>query len=276
MYQYVHLLASSGISLPTDIWYPSTAGIKPERSDQFAIGASYLYRKNILITWEAWYKILNNQIDFIDGAELFGNNNLETELSIGEGYAYSPIELEIEKKNGKLTGWIGYTLSWVRRGKFKDINGGEFFPPRFDTRHNLSVVGLYQLNKKWSLTSTFVYSSGYTAWLPSGRYSFQDVPGGTTYTVLPVYGPRNTFRYPAYIRSDLGVVRKFKAKWGETDLTLSVYNVTDRRNPYFLFLEPEFAEVENGGSTFEVPTGVKAKQVSLFPILPSLTWNFKF
>ena len=105
-----------------------------------AVGTSYLIKDNVLITWEAWYKWLQNQVDFKDGAELFGNDNLENELSIGKGYAFSPLELEIEKKEGKLTGWIGYTLAWARRGNFPDINGGRNFPPRFDTRHNLSVV----------------------------------------------------------------------------------------------------------------------------------------
>jgi TonB dependent receptor/CarboxypepD_reg-like domain/TonB-dependent Receptor Plug Domain len=272
MNQYVHLLASSGLSLPTDIWYPSTEGVKPEVSDQVAIGTSYLVGDQILITWEAWYKWLQNQVDFIDGAELFGNNELENELTIGKGFAYSPLELEIEKKEGKLTGWIGYTLSWVRRGRFNDINGGAYFPPRFDTRHNFSIVGTYELSKRWQLTATWVYSSGYTSWLPVGRYSVQDVPGAPFQTVVPVYGPRNTFRYPAYMRGDVGIVWKWKKRHSEHDLTLSVYNVTDRRNPYFIYIEPDFQTTPLG----EIPVGVQAKQVSLFPVLPSLTWNFKF
>jgi outer membrane cobalamin receptor len=276
MFQYVHLLASSGLSLPTDIWYPSTEAVKPEKSDQFAIGTSWLVRDDVLITWEAWYKWLYNQVELKDGAELFGSTNLETELAIGRGYAYSPLELEIEKKKGKWTGWIGYTLAWVRRGDFTDINGGKFFPPRYDTRHNLSIVSIYELNKRWSFTGTWVYTSGYTAWLPSGRYAFQDVAGAPTQFTVPIYGDRNTFRYPAYQRLDLGIMCRFFPRWGESDLTLSVYNATDRRNPYFLYLDVETREVNNGGVIQEIPTGVKGKQVSLFPILPSITWNFKF
>lgn len=272
MSQYVHLLASSGLSLPTDIWYPSTEGVKPEISDQIAIGTSYLIGDQILVTWEAWYKWLQNQVDFIDGAELFGNNELENELTIGRGFSFSPLELEIEKKEGKLTGWIGYTLAWVKRGEFADINNGAYFPPRFDTRHNFSIVGIYELSKKWQITATWVYSSGYISWLPLGRYSLQDVPGAPFQTVVPIYGPRNTYRYPAYIRGDLGVIYKWKKRRSEHDLTLSVYNVTDRRNPYFLFIEPTYESTPVG----DVPVGVQAKQVSLFPILPSVTWNFKF
>ncbi|MBU6340351.1 MAG: TonB-dependent receptor [Bacteroidetes bacterium] len=272
MNQYVHLLASSGLSLPTDIWYPSTKGIKPEVSDQLAVGASYLFANQILVTWEAWYKWLQNSIDFKDGAEIFANNNLEGELTIGKGYAYSPLELEIEKKEGRLTGWIGYTLSWVRRGAFQDINGGNYFPTRFDTRHNISVVGIYSLSKRWQLTATWVYTSGYTSWLPIGRLSFQDVAGAPLQLVVPVYGARNTFRAPAYMRADLGVVWKFKTRHLENDLTLSIYNATNRRNPYFLFLDAEIQK----GEPVDFITGIKAKQVSLFPVLPSITWNFKF
>lgn len=276
MNQYVHLLASSGLSLPTDIWYPTTEGVKPEISDQLAIGTSWLYRDQWLVTWEGWYKWLQNQVDFIDGAELFGNDALEGELAIGRGYAFSPLELEIEKKDGRLTGWIGYTLAWVKRGDFTDINGGRYYPPRFDTRHNLSIVALYNLTRKWQLTATGVYTSGYVSWLPLGRFTFQDVAGAPFQAVVPVYGDRNTFRYPPYMRIDLGIVYKWKTRRSEQDLTISIYNATDRRNPYFIFLEPELEKVGQDGQTIEIPTSISARQVSLFPILPSVTWNFKF
>ncbi len=281
MNQYVHLLASSGLSLPTDIWYPSTEGVKPQISDQIAAGVSYLFGDQILVTWEAWYKWMQNSVDFKDGAELFGNNDLENELSIGRAYAYSPLELEIEKKEGRLTGWIGYTLAWVRRGDFPEIDNGAWFAPRHDTRHNLSVVALWDVtkwrkrgkDKSLQLTATFVYTSGYPAWLPSGRASFTDFPGAQPQFVVPVYGPRNTFRYPAYTRTDLGIVYKWKRRRGmENDLTLSVFNATDRRNPYFITIAVETQTTPVG----EIPFEIKARQVSLFPILPSLTWNFKF
>ncbi len=276
MNQYVHLLASSGLSLPTDIWYPSTETIKPEISDQVAVGTSYLIGDNILVTWEAWYKWLQNQVDFIDGAELFANNELEGELAIGRGYAFSPVELEIEKKNGRLTGWIGYTLSWVKRGDFPDINEGTYFPPRFDTRHNLSIVALYELSRRWQVTATWVYTSGYVSWLPLGRFTYFDIPGAQPQPLVPIYGARNTFRYPPYMRLDLGLVYKWKTRRSEQDITLSIYNALDRRNPYFIFLEGEKTTVNQNGEEFELISGIKAKQVSLFPILPSVTWNFRF
>jgi hypothetical protein len=276
MNQYVHLLASSGLSLPTDIWYPSTDKVAPEKSDQVAVGTTVLIKDKVLITWEAWYKKLYNQIDFIDGAELFGQTNIETQLTFGDGYAYSPLELEIEKKDGRLTGWIGYTLAWVKRGRFPVINNGEYFSPRFDTRHNLSVVALYSLNRHWQFTATYVYTSGNISWLPSGRFTFQDVQGAPFQSVVPVFGQRNTFRYPAYMRADLGIVYKFRTKRSEQDLTLSVYNATDRRNPYFLYIDVQTEPAQIGGGTVDIPTGFQAKQVSLFPVLPTITWNFKF
>lgn len=276
MNQYVHLLASSGLSLPTDIWYPSTDKVRPEKSDQLAVGTTFLIKNKVLVTWEAWYKKLYNQIDFIDGAELFGQKNIESQLTFGEGYAYSPLELEVEKKDGKLTGWIGYTLSWVKRGRFPVINNGEYFSPRFDTRHNFSIVALYSLNRHWQFTATYVYTSGNVSWLPAGRFTFQDVPGANFQSVVPVYGKRNTFRYPAYMRADLGIVYKFRTRRSEQDFTLSVYNATDRRNPYFLYIDVQTADAQIGDSVIQIPTGFQAKQVSLFPILPSLTWNFKF
>ncbi|MEQ1745204.1 MAG: TonB-dependent receptor [Saprospiraceae bacterium] len=276
MNQYVHLLASSGLSLPTDIWYPSTEGVKPETSDQIAVGTSYLFDKKWLITWESWYKWLQNQVDFIDGAELFGNNELERELTIGRGYAFSPLELEIEKREGRLTGWIGYTLAWVRRGEFPVINRGEYYAPPFDPRHNLNIVAMYDLNRRWQLTATLSYKSGNAAWLPVGRLSFQDVAGSRLRPVLPIYGDRNTFRYPAYMRLDLGIVYRWKTRRSEQDLTLSIYNALDRRNTFFIYLDPEFEQTNVGGQIIETPVRIAAKQVSLFPILPSITWNFKF
>jgi hypothetical protein len=275
MYQYVHLISNSGISLPTDIWYPTTEKVKPQTSDQFATGISWLLGKDWLITNEYYYKLLGNQIEFKDGAQLFANDNIEDEFSFGKGYAYG-MEWEIEKKAGKLTGWVGYTLAWVKKGGFADIMEGRYFSPRYDRRHNLTIVAIYELNRRISLTSAFVFGSGDVGWLPSGRSVFQNTSSAPFDPVIPIYGDRNTFRMPNYHRLDLGMVIRFWHKWGESDLTISVYNAYDRRNAYILYLEPEFKTVDQGGVKIEVPTSIKAKQISLFPILPALTWNFKF
>ncbi|MEM8525328.1 MAG: TonB-dependent receptor [Bacteroidota bacterium] len=279
MYQYVHLVSNSGIALPTDVWYPSTQNVKPQVSDQVALGFSYLLGDQFFINNEYYYKWLGNQIDFIDGALLFFNDNLEEEFAFGDGFAYGT-ELSIEKKEGRLQGWIGYTLALIRKGNFRgvkqDIMEGRYFAPRYDRRHDISVVATYDLSKRWKVSATWVYGSGDLAWLPSGRITFQDIYGSEFKPIVPVFGDRNTFRLPAYHRLDLGVVLKFFPKWGESDLTLSVYNAYDRRNPYFIFLEPEFQAIDAGNELIQVPDRIVAKQQSLFPILPSVTWNFKF
>lgn len=275
MVQYVHLVSNSGISLPTDVWYPSTKIVKPEISDQIATGLSYLLGKGFLVTNEYYYKHYNNLVDFVDFARLFANNDLEQEFTFGKGYGYGT-ELSIEKNEGKLTGWIGYTLAWVKRGEFSFMDG-RYFSPRYDRRHNLTVVGVYKINKRFNFTWAFIFGNGDKGWLPQGRFFMQDVGGAPITPIVPVYGERNTFQMPDYHRLDLGFVVNFFHKWGSSDLTLSIYNVYNRRNAYMIYLagvDSKGDEITGGGS--EVPVKVVAKQVSLFPILPALTWNFKF
>jgi outer membrane receptor protein involved in Fe transport len=280
MFQYVHLVANSGIALPTDIWYPTTDLVKPQISDQVAAGGVFKLSESLLLTNEYYYKWLDNQIEFRDHAQLFANDNLEEEFAFGDGFAYG-MEFGIEKTKGKLKGWLGYTLTFIRRGNFELVDGGQimegrYFPPRYDRRHDISLVGIYDINRKLTVTGTFVYGSGDISWLPSGRFFFQDVNGQTIDPAVPVFEDRNTFRLPPYYRLDLGLMIKFFPKWGENNLTISVYNVLNRRNPYFVYIEPEFEDLQDidGNVIGEVYTGSAAKQVSLFPILPSITWNF--
>lgn len=283
MYQYQHLVSTSGISLPTDIWYPSTKGIGPQSSDQVAIGFEKLLGDQYLLTNEYYLKRFQHQVDFVDGARLFANDSLEQEFAIGKGYGYG-MELSIEKQEGRLRGWIGYTLALIKRGDFQPLNpqrhfsGGKgYFFPRYDRRHDLSLVLMFELSKRFTLSGTLIYGSGDRTWLPIGRFTFQDVYGADLQPIVPVFGERNDFRLPYFFRSDLGIVYKFFPKWGESDLTLSVYNLTNRRNAFFLYLEPQYPTgVDPETTPIAIPTGVAAKQVSLFPILGALTWNFKF
>ena len=282
MNQFLHLVANSGVSLPTDIWYPSTSKIKPQQSDQVALGMNWAIGDGYMITNEYFYKWLNNQVDFVDWAELFANDNLEDEFAIGKGYSYG-VELGLEKRSGKLTGWIGYTLAWTKRGDFRPVDpdgffgeGTAYFSPRYDRRHDISVVGVYEFNNRISASIAWVYGSGDLYWLPTGRLTFQDIAGVTPQAVLPVYEERNNIRLAAFHRLDLGMVIKFFPKWGESDLSINVINAYDRRNAFFVYLEPEFPETDDPVTGLEVPTGITARQVSLFPILPSVSWNFKF
>lgn len=268
MYQYVHLVSNSGASLPTDIWYPSTRLINPQRSDQLAAGVSTLiFNGKLLLSNELYYKWMKNQIDFRDGAQLFVNSNLENEFVFGKGWSYGN-EIYLEKKEGRTTGWVGYTLSWTRR-KFDAINNGNPFFPRYDRRHDVSTVIMHDLSRRLSVTATWVYGTGNAISLPVGRFFVQDINGGNI-RVVPEYIERNTFRMAAYHRMDIGLVWKFKPRWGESDLTFSAYNVYNRRNPYFIYFE-ELRDEET-----DLITGFKAKQVSLFPVIPSVTYNFKF
>lgn len=291
MSQYLHLVSSSGTSLPTDLWYPSTPKVKPQRATQVATGVTFQLGENFLISNEYYYKWLTNQIDFKDNANLFVNNKLEEEFIFGKGWAYGT-EVYIQKRKGKLTGWIGYTLSWSWRqfdGSFVQegepgildvINDGKKFHPRYDRRHDASVVAIYELSKKWSLTGAWVYGTGNATSLPTGRSFISDfgtlvspIEGGGAFLELfgvdprtvPIYPDRNIFRLPAYHRLDVGLVYKMFPKWGESDLTLSVYNAYNRRNAFFLYLDID-----------EDAQKIVAKQVALFPILPSITFNFKF
>jgi hypothetical protein len=275
MYQYAHLVSNSGASLPTDIWYPTRLSVQPERSQQVSTGLSVLlFGGKFLLTDEVYYKWSANQIDFRDGAQIFANPNLDQEFLFGRGWSYGN-ELYLEKKEGKTTGWIGYTLAWAwrnippQRGS-TGINDGRDYHPSYDRRHNLNVVVLHQLSKRLSLTASFVYTSGAPATLPAGLFPLQNVPGSELLPV-PVYPDRNSYRLIPYHRLDLGVVWKLRpVRFGtERDLTFSIYNAYDRRNAYFVYFETQ------RGPANQI-NGFTAQQVSLFPIIPSVTYNFKF
>ncbi|GAB2953557.1 TonB-dependent receptor [Hymenobacter coalescens] len=275
MYQYVHLVTNSGASLPTDIWYPSRLSVKPQRSQQVSAGFSWLlFGGKFLLTDEVYYKWAQRQIDFRDGAQLFVNPELDQEFLFGRGWAYGN-EIYLEKKQGTTTGWLGYTLAWTQR-EFDPqrggtgINQGRAFFPTYDRRHNLTAVLLHKLSKRINLTGSFVYTSGNPTTLPTARIGVQDVYGGELQAV-PIYPDRNSYRLPSYHRLDLGVVLKLRPFWREeSDLTLSIYNAYNRRNPYFIYID-EVRDPETN-----LPTRYRARQVSLFPVIPSLTYNFKF
>ncbi|MEM6376722.1 MAG: hypothetical protein AAF705_00790 [Bacteroidota bacterium] len=193
------------------------------------------------------------------------------------------MEWSVEKQEGRLQGWIGYTLSRTERSNFRKIDpNAQFaqqrpFSPIYDRRHDLSIVATYEINRRLTASATFVYGSGDLRWLPEGRFTFQDVPLSNLEAIVPDFGDRNNYRLPAYHRLDLGLVWKFSPKWGNSDLTFSIVNVYDRRNTFFIFFEPEGeVEIGTGDAAITLPERIAAKQVSLFPILPAFTYNFKF
>lgn len=268
-YQYAHLVANSGASLPTDVWYPSEARVKPQRAIQVTGGWSWLSpNANWLLSQEVYYKDMANTLDLRDGAQIFVNNDLPGEFVYGRGWAYGS-EWYLEKKGGRTTGWLGYTLAWSWRS-FDQIMEGKAFHPRYDQRHNISLVVMHALSKRVFLSFTWVYNTGNAVSLPIGRYFVQDIPGsGDIPQIAPLFTERNSFRMVSYHRMDIGLIWKFKPRWGESDLTFNIYNAYDRRNPYFIY----FAELRDDNENL---LGFQPRQVSLFPILPAFTYNFRF
>jgi len=267
MYQYLHLVSSSGASLPTDVWYPSEEGVKPQSSDQVSLGLHQAVARNtFFISVEGYYKWIKNAIDFRDGAQLFANTNLSREFVFGKGWAYG-VEAYIEKKKGRTTGWIGYTLAWTWR-QFDKINYGIAFHPRYDRRHDISIVVMHKLNERFSLSATWIYGTGNYATIAGGRFASQNLLG-TSISATPDFFRRNDFQMPPTHRLDLGLVWKLKTKRGNTDLTFSLYNAYSRRNPFFVYYREELDANKN-------IVGYKPTLVSLFPVLPAITYNFKF
>ena len=263
-YQYIHLASSAAVTLPTDIWVPSTDIVKPLFGTQYALGYfKNLFSNKFETSLEVYYKSMKNLIEFKEGAAPEDNihNNIDNNFVFGKGESYGT-ELFFNKKVGKLTGWIGYTLSWAWRD-FPDINGGVRFPAKYDRRNDLSVVATYEINDKFTASAVFVYATGNAITLPIGRYFIDGA-------IVNEYMPRNSYRMAAYHRLDLSLnyIQK-KTKTFESSFNLSIYNVYDRHNPYFIYFE-------NTGSLDEQSFQVKAKSVSIFPILPSVSWNFKF
>ncbi|RTL47564.1 MAG: TonB-dependent receptor [Sphingobacteriales bacterium] len=259
--QNLHLLSNSTVGAPTDLWLPSTNNVQPEIADQVALGY-YKNSKNQVYEFsvETYYKWLQNQIDYKNGADLQANDNVENELIYGVGRAYG-IELFAKKNIGKLTGWIGYTLSRTER-KFAGINNGNYFPARQDQTHAITMVGIYRLNQRWTLSANWVYNTGNAVTFPSGKYR---VNNQTTF----LYTERNGYRMPAYHRLDIAATvqnKKNPYHKYQSSFTFGVYNVYGRENPYFI----TFIDDPNN------PNKTVAQQTALFRFIPSITWNFKF
>ncbi|MPL99660.1 hypothetical protein SDC9_45880 [bioreactor metagenome] len=266
-YQYIHLASPTTVSMPTDIWFPSTELVKPQFGTQYSIGYYRNFKDNLVETSvEVYYKDMQNQIEYAEGALIEDNvnNNTDNNFVYGTGTAYG-IEFFANKKFGRATGWVGYTLARSIR-QFDEINNGDIFPAKYDRRHDVSVVLTYQLNEKLTLSGVWVYSTGNCATMPVSRY----IIGGN---IVSEYGPRNGFRMPSYHRADLSLTwypkSKKKTKKIEESWNFSIYNLYNRKNPYFIYFDVE-------GDVLAGSASITAKQVSIFSILPSVTWNFKF
>lgn len=264
-FQFIHLVSNSGTTLPTDLWVPSTYKVKPQISWQYSAGLFKNFKDNMYETSvEVYYKNMQNQIEYQEGYTPNTLEDTENSFTFGRGWSYGS-EFFINKTKGRLTGWIGYTLSWTWR-QFSQLNGGEKFPSKYDRRNDISVVGIYELNKRWKLSSTFVFGTGNAATLPQRFYLVNGV-------LTQEYSRINEYRLPSYHRLDFAAIynpkknvyrKKMKTEW-----IFSIYNLYSRKNPYFIYFDQT-------GSPYDGSLNVQGKQVSLFPIIPSVTWNFKF
>ncbi|HOZ51992.1 MAG TPA: TonB-dependent receptor [Chitinophagaceae bacterium] len=261
-YQYLHLVTNNGSTLPTDIWTPSSYLVKPQKAWQYSLGYFKNFFNNKLETSvEVYYKDLQNLLEYREGYTPSSLRDIDYDFVFGRGYAYGA-EFFVNKTKGKWSGWISYTLAWTYRD-FKDLNLGERYLAKYDQRHNLSITNTYEINKKWTASMVFVFGSGNRISLPTELYTIDN-------TLLQNYDKLNNYSLPPYHRLDLAAIytphpnskKRMKGSW-----TFSIYNVYSRQNPYLVYLDVK----GNIGTGVEL----KVKQVSIFPILPSITYNFK-
>lgn len=274
MSQYIHLLTNSTIGLPTDLWLPATEKIKPERATQYAMGVVYEPSDGIEISVEGYYKSMKNLIEYKEGASFFSfTNDWQDKIEIGEGRAYG-VEILARKQIGKTSGWIGYTLSWSER-KFENISFGQWFPYRYDRRHDISFVLTQKISDHIDLGITWVYGTGNAVTLPLEKYvSLESTWGGYPYfNGIEAFDNRNSYRMPAYHRLDLGINFRKETKWGERTWSIGAYNVYNRKNAFYLQFSSEYQPV---GTSNVVTYKTVLKQYSLFPIIPSISYSFKF
>ncbi len=276
MTQNINLLTSEALSLPTDLWVPSTARIKPQRAWQVAAGFAKSFGKGFEFSTEVYYKSMKDVISFKPGASfLFDfNSDWQDKVTQGTGEAYG-LELFLQKKQGNTTGWIGYTLAWNNR-TFDEINGGETFPFRYDRRHDVSVVLSHQLTKKWNLSTAWIYGTGNAISLPIYKYSIADINGDFFNTPqIESLGDKNGFRMSDYHRLDLGAEWKGNPRPNGMQFSwvFGVYNAYWHRNPYYTFADSEAVYDEDGNFIGTEPV---FREISILPIIPSISFGVKF
>lgn len=289
MSQYIHLLSNNNVSLPTDLWVPVTKRIEPMKSQQVTFGTFYNLNDFIELSVETYYKSMDNLIEYKDGASFFGSSTgWEDKVSVGRGWAYG-VEFLAQKSVGKTTGWIGYT--WAKSERLFDkpgevLNNGKTFPTKYDRRHDLSVVVSHKFSEKIDISATWVYSSGSSGTLSMQNYLATDIPGtsptssvpsdATSVDItnsIPYISSRNNYRYEPYHRLDLGINFNKKLKHGTRTWNVSIYNVYNQLNPFLVTVK--------SNSTYNESTNVYTKkntliQTSIFPIIPSISYSYKF
>lgn len=269
MAQYLHQVRFSAISF-LDPWFPSNENVRPQISDQVSAGLqANLFNNQISFTNEYYYKWLHNQLEYANGAAfLFLDEDYHTRLATGRGWGYGA-EWQLEKTKGRLTGWLAYTLSWSWR-QFDELNNGQKFPFNFDRRHVVNIVLQYKLPKNWRIGTNWTYRTGEAFDLPAGRFFLYNI-NYVTPEFVPVYQDINSFRMPAYHRWDIGATKTFKQpnKHFSHELSFNIYNAYNRLNAFTIYFDETEASPNSNDFRYI------ARQATLFPVIPSVAWNFK-
>ncbi len=273
MSQNVHLLSSSTISLPTDLWLPTTKKVKPQNSHQFALGGIYQINHAFDFSVEGFYKSMDHLLEYKEGASFVGaTTGWEDKVEMGKGWSYG-LEFLLEKKVGKTTGWLGYTWSKAER-QFDNLNWGEKFYARYDRRHDISLAMTHRFSNRFDIGLTWVYGTGNAVTLPTQNVSTPYIPyvsGGFGNNEYEYYGQRNNYRMPAYNRMDVGFNFHKQKKHGIRTWNIGLYNAYSRQNPFFLYFE------ENSTEEYKATGKSRSlKQLSLFQLIPSISYSYKF
>lgn len=263
-YQYIHIASASSVTLPSDIWIPSTSSTAPQYGDQFTAGYYRNFMNNaITASTEVYYKGLSNQVELLYGlGASLQDVSFENSLATGKGSA-SGIEFFLQKNDGRLTGSAAYSLSYSER-QFKEINNGDPFPAKYDRRHEINFTAAYRSSERWEFSAAFIYATGNALTVPVQIYLFNN-------NINTEYSKTNAFRMPPYHRLDLSATWMIKkTSRSESNLNFTLMNVYNRANPFLIYFDIE------GDILNEHSLAVTARQISIFPILPSVSWSFKF
>lgn len=276
MQQYLHLLSNNGAGLPTDLWVPATQRVAPQRAQQVALGVAHTITAwGVEVSVEAFYKSLHDLIEFREGATFYNSSQdwQEKVVTGGRGQVQG-IEMLVQKKTGRFTGWVGYTLANNER-QFDQLNGGQWYPYKFDRRHDASVVLIYQLRPRITLSATWVYGTGNALTIAEGNYNVIEqsygyglrsnvAPDRYFYQEAELYGSKNSFRMRTYHRLDVGATFTKPVKHGERIWRVGAYNAYSRNNPYYIYYSLDAARQK------------QLYQLSLFPVLPAVSYERSF
>ncbi len=265
--QFIHLLTSNSAGFPIDLWLPSTNKVGPEKAHQYSLGVEKLFNNNLFFSSEIYYKNMFDLIDFQEGLNFYGaatdwENKIETN---GKGTAWG-LELLLQRKSGKINGWMSYSYSKSSR-IFQNLNFGQPFPFQYDRRHSLNIVGNYQLSKTLTFSFAWTYGSGYPMTIALSKYYYPTESiekNNDDYSYIYIYSNKNAYRMRSFHHLDIAINHIKKVKIGIRKISLSIYNVYNRQNPFFYYFDKD----EDGN--------IHLYQQSLFPIIPSVSYSLKF